>query len=88
VGLSFKKFDGLDNLVVERKPIDGAAQEADFEKGDVVLSVDGKAFHNLNQLRVYLAKFTWEDEIKFGLLREGQEIETVLRFKIPEKKNE
>jgi uncharacterized iron-regulated protein len=88
VGLSFKKFDGLDNLVVERKPIDGVAQEADFEKGDVVLSVDGKAFHNLNQLRVYLAKFTWEDEIKFGLLREGQEIETVLRFKIPEKKNE
>ncbi len=88
VGLGFKKFDGLDNLVVERKPIDGVAREADFEKGDVILSVDGKAFHDLNQLRVYLAKLTWDDETKFGLLRDGQEIEVVLKFKIPEKKNE
>lgn len=87
VGLGFKKFDGLDNLVVERKPIDGVAREADFEKGDVILSVDGKAFHDLNQLRVYLAKLTWDDETKFGLLRDGQEIEVVLKFKVPEEKN-
>ena len=88
VGLSFKKFDGLDNLVVERKPIDGAAQGADFEKGDVVLSVDGKAFHDLNQLRVYLAKFTWEEEAKFRLVRKAQELEVTLKFKMPEEKKE
>jgi len=88
VGLSFKKFDGLDNIVVERKPIDGAAKGTDFKKGDIILSVDGKAFHDINQLRVYLAKFTWEDKIKFGLLRDGREIEVVLEFKIPEKKDE
>ena len=30
VGLSFKKFKGLDNLVVDNKPIDGVAKAADF----------------------------------------------------------
>ncbi|NIM89512.1 MAG: PDZ domain-containing protein [Candidatus Aminicenantes bacterium] len=88
VGLSFKKFKGLDNLVVERKPIDGVAKGANFEKGDVVLSVDGKAFQDLNQLRVYLAKLTWDDETKFGLLRDGREIEVLLKFKMPEKKQD
>ena len=41
VGLGFKSFEGLRNLVVEKKPGDGVAKSADFEKGDVVLSVDG-----------------------------------------------
>lgn len=88
VGLSFKKFDGLDNLVVERKPIDGVAKGADFEKGDVVLSVDGKVFDGLNRLRVYLARFSWEEEAKFRLLRKAQELEVTLRFKMPEEKKD
>jgi len=85
-GLSFEKFKGLENLVVERKPIEGIAKGTNFKKGDVILSVDGKAFHDINQLRIYLAKFTWDDEVKFRLLRDGREIEVVLKFKIPEKK--
>lgn len=88
VGLSFRKFDGLHNLVVERKPIDGVAKGADFEKGDVVLSVDGKVFYGLNQLRVYLARFIWEEEAKFRLVRKAQELEVTLRFKMPEEKKD
>jgi uncharacterized iron-regulated protein len=82
VGLSLKKFDGLDNLVIDRKPIDGVAKGVDFEKGDVVLSVDGKEFQDINELRIYLAQFSWDDEVKFHILRDAQEIEVDLKFQI------
>ena len=80
VGLRFKMFDGLENLVIERKPIDGVAKGANFEKGDVILSVDGKRFSDINVLRVYLAKFSWGDQVSFCILRNAQEIEMVLKF--------
>lgn len=88
VGLSFKKFDGLENLVIERKPIEGASKGRDFEKGDIVLSVDGKTFSDINLLRMYLAQFTWGDEVKFRLLRNAQEREVSLKFQLPEKFSE
>lgn len=84
VGLRFKKFDGLDNLVIERDPIDGVAKGADFKKGDVVLSVDGKKHSDINELRIYLARFTWGDQVKFQLLRDAQQIEVLLKFQMPE----
>lgn len=84
VGLRFKKFDGLRNLVIETKPIDGAAKYAGFEKGDVVLSVDGKSFSEINELRIYLARFKWNDEVEFGILRDGQQIKILLKFQVPE----
>ena len=80
VGLSFKKFKGLENLVIDNKPIDGAAKAADFEKGDVVLAVDGKLYPDMNELRTYLAKFKWEEEVKFRILRNGQEKNIILKF--------
>lgn len=80
VGLGFKKFKGLDNLVIDPKPIDGVARGRDFEKGDVVLSVDGKAYAETNELRTYLARFKWDDEVKFRILRAAQEREVVLKF--------
>jgi hypothetical protein len=88
VGLSFKKFNGLNNLVVERKPIEGVAKGADFEQGDVVLSVEGKVFDDINQLRIYLAKFTWDDEVKFRLVRNARELDVTLKFKMPEEKKD
>lgn len=88
VGLRFKKFDGLQNLVIETKPIDGVAKHADFEKGDVVLSVDGKSFSDINELRIYLAQFKWNDEVEFILLRNAQEIKVLLKFHPLERKNE
>ncbi|MCX6575340.1 MAG: ChaN family lipoprotein [Candidatus Aminicenantes bacterium] len=80
VGLSFKKFKGLENLVIDSKPIDGAAKAADFEKGDVVLVVDGRPWADVNELRTYLAKFKWEEETKFRILRNGQEKDVILKF--------
>jgi uncharacterized iron-regulated protein len=95
IGLGFKKVKGLDNLVIESKPIDGAAVGQGFEKGDVVLFVDGKSFNEANELRTYLATFGWDAEIKFHLLRAGVEKDVILTLKetpppamppVPEKK--
>ncbi len=85
VGLRFKKFDGLQNLVIETKPIDGVAKNAGFEKGDVVLSVDGKSFSDINELRIYLAQFKWNDEVEFSLLRNARQIKVLLKFQPPSK---
>ena len=85
IGLRFKKFDRLDNLVIESKPIDGISKNVNFEKGDVVLSVDGKSFSDINELRIYLAEFKWDDEVKFCLLRNAQQLEVLLKFQPPEK---
>jgi uncharacterized iron-regulated protein len=81
VGLSFKKFKGLDNLVIDAKPQDGVALGQDFEKGDIVLDVDGKPCGDVNELRTYLAKFSWDAEAKVRLLRAGVEKNVVLKFK-------
>jgi uncharacterized iron-regulated protein len=83
IGLAFKKFPGLDNLVLERKPIDGAGVTADFEKGDIVLSVDGKPYADINTLRIYLSKFAWDQEVKFHILRAGQEKDVTLKLVEP-----
>jgi len=83
IGLAFKKFPGLDNLVLERKPIDGAASAADFDKGDVVLDVDGKPYSDINTLRTYLAGFNWDQEVKFRILRGGQVKDVTLRLVQP-----
>lgn len=88
IGLRFKKFGRLDNLVIENKPIDGISKNANFEKGDVVLSVDGKSFSDINELRIYLAEFNWDDEVKFCLLRNAQQLEVLLKFQPPEKKGQ
>jgi uncharacterized iron-regulated protein len=80
VGLRLKKFDGLDNLVIERDPIDGAAKGSDFKKGDVVLSVDGEHHTDINELRTYLAQFTWGDQVEFQLLRDATQIDVLLKF--------
>ncbi|MGA2360857.1 MAG: ChaN family lipoprotein [Candidatus Aminicenantales bacterium] len=80
IGLSFKKVDNLENLVVDAKPTDGAAGRADFDKGDVILTVDGQAFSDINEVRMYLARFKCGDEVKFRLLRGGQVKDVSLKF--------
>lgn len=83
-GLALKTFDGLDNPVIEREPISGAAKGQDFKKGDVILSVEGHSFSSINDLRRFLSEFTWGDEVIFRLLREGKEIQTVIKFELQE----
>ena len=86
VGLRLKKFEGLDNPVIESQPIAGVALNSGFEKGDVILSVDGMSFFYVNQLRIYLAQFKWDDEVKFHLLRDARQVEILLKFTPPEQK--
>jgi uncharacterized iron-regulated protein len=71
IGLTAKKVEGLENLVVDPKPSDGVAGRAGFEKGDVILSVDGKAYTDLNELRMSLAGLACGEEAKFKVLRAG-----------------
>ncbi len=71
IGLAFKKIENMENLVIDAKPTDGAASRADFDKGDVVLSVDGKAYTDINELRMELAKLRCGGEVKFKVLRAG-----------------
>jgi uncharacterized iron-regulated protein len=87
IGIKFKKIDGITNLIVERDPIDGIAKGADFKKGDVIISVEGKVFSDINELKIYLAQFTWGDEVSFRLLREAQEKDVILKFQYTEKQD-
>jgi len=80
IGLSFKRFEGLKNLVINQKPMNGVAKHADFEKGDIILSVDGKNFTDINELRIYLAQFTWGDKVTFRILRNGSEQFVALNY--------
>jgi len=79
IGLSFKKVENLENLVIDAKPTDGAASRAEFEKGDVVLSVDGQAYTDVNELRFHLARMRCGDEVKFKVLRAGQVKDVALK---------
>ncbi len=80
VGLRLKKMDGLDNLIIQSQPIEGVARNVDFQKGDVILFVDDKRFTDINELRMYLAQFRWNDQVKFRILRDGEETEKILKF--------
>jgi uncharacterized iron-regulated protein len=82
VGLRFKKIEGLENLVIERDPIDGVSKGADFKRGDVVLFVDGKKFTDINDLRMYLAKFAWGDSVVIQLLRDAEIRGVSLKFQM------
>jgi len=88
VGLRLKKFEGLDNLVIESQPINGVALNAGFEKGDIILSVDGMSFFDVNELRIYLAQFKWDGEVKFQILRDARQVEILLKFASPEQEKE
>lgn len=80
LGLAFKKVADLSNPVIERTPIDGVARGRGFEKGDIVLSVEGRTFADIEELRIFLAGFEWGGEVKFRLLRAGAEKEVVLKI--------
>ncbi len=80
IGLSFKNVERLTNLVIDPKPMAGEAAKAGFEKGDVVLSVDGAFYDDINELRTYLARFRPGDTTTFKVLRDGQVKDVVLEF--------
>ena len=79
IGLGFKKVENLENLVIDAKPTEGAASRADFDKGDIVLSADGRAYTDINELRMELAKLRCGGEVKFKVLRAGQVKDVALK---------
>lgn len=79
-GIALKKVEGLDNLVIKRDPVSGAAKGQNFKKGDIILSVDGKRYTSINNLRKCLSRFTWGEEVSFTLLRSARKIQTQLSF--------
>lgn len=88
IGLKLKKVRGLDNLVLEGDPIEGVAKHNDFKKGDVILSVDGKSFSDINELRMYLSRLQWDDEAHFHILRQGEEKAVTMEFLYKEEKED
>ncbi len=80
IGIGFKKVKDLDNLFVETKPIDGVARGQDIEKGDIVLTVDGRTWTDANELRTYLAALPWDGEVKLHILRAGVEKDVTLKI--------
>lgn len=86
IGLELKKIKGLDNLLLGNAPIEGVAKYSDFQKGDVILSVDGRTYSDINELRMYLARFHWDDEVRFRILRQGEEKEITMELLYKEQK--
>jgi uncharacterized iron-regulated protein len=80
VGLGFRKIENLTNLIIDPKPMAGEAAKAGFEKGDVVLSVDGAFYDDTNEIRSYLARFRPGGKVAFKVLRDGQVKEIALEF--------
>ena len=88
IGLKLKKIEGLDNLVLGSAPIEGVAKHSDFQKGDVILSVEGKTYSDINELRMYLARFHWGEEVRFRILRQGEEKEITMELLYKEEKED
>lgn len=56
------------------------AEKKGFERGDVIVSIDGKTFSNMAQLKKYLSFKNWNDDIEFKILREEKIIK--IKFQI------
>lgn len=82
IGLALKKFDGMDNPVIERDPVTGVAKGQDFKKGDVILTVDGMVFSGIHKMRSYLNQYSWGDKVVFKLLREAKEVTSTLKYQM------
>jgi S1-C subfamily serine protease len=80
IGLVFKAAPDPSRLMVAAKPVDGATRGRDFEEGDIVLSVDGIVFSDVDLLLIHLAKIPWGGETRFRLLRAGVEKTVVLKI--------
>ena len=88
IGLAVKKFDGMDNPVIERDPVTGVAKGQDFKKGDVILTVDGMIFSSIHKMRSYLNQYGWGDKVVFKLLREAREVTSTLKYEMTVKSEE
>lgn len=71
VSLPLKKVEGLQNLVVASNPAEPLAKAAGFQKGDIILEVNGRPAFEINNLRMILAAAVWGQEVPVRVLRNG-----------------
>ncbi|MBC8183462.1 ChaN family lipoprotein [candidate division KSB1 bacterium] len=60
------------------------AEEQGIKRGDVILSVDGKEFEKMADLKKHLHFKNWKDSIKFEILRKEEKVE--IEFLIEQEK--
>ena len=65
-------YDGPTGAVVEDVFAQSPAQEAGFENGDIILSVDGMAVEEMRDLPRIIAGIAPETETKIDILRKGE----------------
>jgi aminopeptidase N len=82
IGLTFKSPPDPSKLVVAARPEKGAAKGLDFVENDLILSVDGRTYRDVEDLRIYLAGLRWGEEARFRILRRG--VERIVIMKIPD----
>lgn len=62
-------------FLVKRVIPETIAEQKGIQKGDIILSIDGKYFSNMTQLKKYLSYKNWHDSISFKILRDQEEVE-------------
>lgn len=78
-GISIEEKDKL-GFKIKRVIPETIAEKKGILTGDIVLTVDGKTFSDMAQLKKYLSFKNWDDDIAFKILRDDKEIE--IKFKI------
>jgi uncharacterized iron-regulated protein len=74
-GMSIKDEKTGDGYSIERVLPRTVAFENGLKKNDVILSIDGKTFDDLTQLKKYLQYKNWDDNITFSVLRDDQKMD-------------
>lgn len=64
--------DDSNPLEIRRVLPDSAAEEAGLERGDEILSVNGRRVSNVEQLQRQLARADRDEECEIGILRDGR----------------
>ncbi len=76
-----KNLGTVDGVYVSEVLVDGAAQAAGFEVGDVIVGLDGKPVKTMAEMQEMLAKRLPGDKVKVKILRakKERELEVVLK---------
>jgi serine protease Do/serine protease DegQ len=67
--------DAKGALVVQVSP-DSPAEEAGLERGDVLISVDGRPVASTAELRLLISQTTPGSDVRIGYIRDGDELES------------
>ena len=84
------KAIGLDNaggVIIQNIVEGGAAESAGLAKGDVILSVDGKATNAPNELQTYVAEKHPGDKVTLKVFRDGKTTEKVVTLRARKDEN-